>query len=46
MEEIGRGAYGVVYKARQKKVTEGGWRAVKKIIKKAVRNPNSIKNEI
>lgn len=45
IQEIGRGAYGVVYKAREKSKNVGA-RAAKKIIKKQVRNPNSIKNEI
>ena len=42
-KELGRGAYGIVYKARDRHVS-GPWRAVKKIIKKSIKNPNSIKN--
>ena len=45
LQELGRGAYGTVYKGKLKN-TNGPWRAIKKIIKKAIKNPNSIKNEI
>jgi serine/threonine protein kinase len=34
---LGKGAYGVVYKAREK--SGGEWRAVKKIAKKNIKNP-------
>jgi len=40
---LGKGAYGTVYKAKAKN-TNGPWRAVKKMLKKAIRNPNSMKN--
>lgn len=44
-QEIGKGAYGVVYRAREKN-NEGRVRAVKKIIKKTVKNPQYLSNQI
>jgi hypothetical protein len=37
-KELGRGAYGVVYKAKEKNV-DGPWRAIKKIPKKMIKQP-------
>ena len=42
-QELGKGAYGVVYKAREKG-TKGEWRAVKKIAKKNIKNPDLFLN--
>jgi len=35
---LGRGAYGVVYKAKKKSGT-GEWRAIKKITKRKIKHP-------
>ena len=40
---LGKGAYGVVYKAREKS-THGEWRAVKKIAKKNIKQPDILAN--
>lgn len=45
MKEIGRGAYGVVYKATDKS-NSSLVRAIKKIIKKTIKYPAYLKNEI
>jgi calcium-dependent protein kinase len=44
-KELGRGAYGVVYKAKEKNV-DGPWRAIKKIPKKMIKQPELLLNEI
>jgi hypothetical protein len=43
-QELGKGAYGVVYKAKEK--VGGEWRAIKKIAKKNIKNPELFLNEI
>lgn len=45
MKEIGRGAYGVVYKAIDKS-NSTLLRAIKKITKKTIKYPTYLKNEI
>jgi len=42
-QELGKGAYGVVYKAREKG-SKGEWRAVKKIAKKNIKQPDLFLN--
>lgn len=44
-EILGRGAYGVVYKARLKEPPQN-YRVVKLIAKKLVKNPDALKTEI
>ncbi len=45
MQPLGRGAYGVVYKAKLKELPNT-YRAIKLIVKKMVKNPESLQNEI
>jgi serine/threonine protein kinase len=45
MQPLGRGAYGVVYKAKLKELPNT-YRAIKLIVKKMVKSPESLKNEI
>jgi len=40
---LGRGAYGVVYKAKEKNI-DGPWRAIKKIPKKNIKQPDLLIN--
>lgn len=44
-QELGKGAFGTVYKGRVKG-TEGPWRAIKKIPKAAIKDPAMLMNEI
>ena len=44
-QELGKGAFGVVYKGRQRG-TEGPWRAIKKIQKAQIKDLNMLMNEI
>jgi serine/threonine protein kinase len=41
---LGKGAYGVVYKGKEKNGSE--WRAIKKIAKKNIKQPELLLNEI
>lgn len=43
-QELGKGAYGVVYKGKEKNGVE--WRAIKKIAKKNIKQPELLVNEI
>lgn len=45
MQELGKGAFGTVYKGRIKG-TEGPWRAIKKIPKASIKDSTSLLNEI
>lgn len=45
MQELGKGAFGTVYKGRIKG-TEGPWRAIKKIPKASIKDSASLLNEI
>jgi serine/threonine protein kinase len=45
MKELGKGAFGTVYKGRLKG-TEGPWRAIKKIPKAAIKDSTMLLNEI
>jgi predicted Ser/Thr protein kinase len=43
MQELGKGAFGTVYKGRIKG-TEGPWRAIKKISKACIKDSTSLLN--
>jgi len=43
MQELGKGAFGVVYKGRVRG-TEGPWRAIKKIQKAQIKDLNMLMN--
>lgn len=45
MQELGKGAFGTVYRGRLKG-TEGPWRAIKKIPKASIKDTASLLNEI
>lgn len=45
MQELGKGAFGTVYKGRLRG-TEGPWRAIKKIQKTQIKDVNMLMNEI
>jgi hypothetical protein len=42
IKELGKGAYGVVYKGKEKNGSE--WRAIKKIAKKNIKQPDLLLN--
>jgi predicted Ser/Thr protein kinase len=42
IQELGKGAYGVVYKGKEKNGSE--WRAIKKIAKKNIKQPELLLN--
>jgi calcium-dependent protein kinase len=45
MQELGKGAFGTVYKGRIKG-TQGPWRAIKKIPKASIKDSTCLLNEI
>lgn len=45
IKELGKGAFGTVYKGRLKG-TEGPWRAIKKIPRNLIKDSNVLLNEI
>jgi predicted Ser/Thr protein kinase len=43
VQELGKGAFGTVYKGRLKG-TQGPWRAIKKMNRKDIKDPNILMN--
>ena len=43
IQELGKGAYGIVYRAKEK-FGSGEWRAIKKIAKKNIKQPELLLN--
>lgn len=46
IQPLGTGAFGTVLKGRIKGMGESGWRAIKKIPKRKVKDPKEFANEI